>query len=162
MIEIQIVFIFFLPNPACVRSAATWPSLRLPPRPYHGARHPSAAARVTGAPRSLRTRSGSNPAEGARRAHGCVKRGCRKVTRTSLVAIRPSASSCHPAEGSTPRTGCMRITSSAKLHSSRSVSWRALARPRATRPPCLAAAPATHRGDRRAQRQRAIFRIVTL
>jgi hypothetical protein len=37
---------------------------RLLSQPYHRARHPSAAARFTGAAPSRRTRSGSNPVEG--------------------------------------------------------------------------------------------------
>ena len=43
---------------------------QLSARPYHTAGHPSAAARVTAAPPSRRTRSRSNPAEGLA-SHSC-------------------------------------------------------------------------------------------
>jgi hypothetical protein len=100
-------------------AAAAASAAQLPSQPYHTARHPSAAARVTGAPPSRRTRSDRTQRRGSGWPHIAVKQHCHKVTHTSLVAVRPPASSCQlrrgerrstPFDGLGPHTslgGCM-------------------------------------------------------
>jgi hypothetical protein len=73
---------------------------RLPSRPYHTARHPSASVRVTVAAPSRRTLVRTQWTRGSGWPHTAVKQDCHKVTHPALVTIRPPASSCQLHRGS--------------------------------------------------------------